>query len=109
VQVIPQQAMGDGDKGHTPYAIRDTGDGRSLLLCCSTRKVVTRRQELRGLGWYFLLRLRRWVFTAACCGAVAVSSRDSLYMKWCLLKSAKFCLMRAEGPVFNVNVQSSRS
>jgi hypothetical protein len=31
------------------------------------------------LGWHFLLR--RWVFTAVCCGAVSSSSRDSLYMK----------------------------
>jgi hypothetical protein len=47
VQVIPQQAI---------KAIR----------VLSTRKIVTRRQEL---GWHFLLR--RWVLTAVCCGAVS--------------------------------------
>jgi hypothetical protein len=44
VQVIPQQAM-------------------EVIPVLSTRKKVIRRQEL---GWYFLLR--RWVFTAVCCG-----------------------------------------
>ena len=58
VQVIPQQAI-------------------KAIPALSIRKIVIRR---RKLGGYFLLR--RWVFTAVCCGAV--SSRDSLYMKECL-------------------------